>query len=274
LASLMDILGNVPIGLMFLDACRNNPFAEQLLSQAQSEGRSAGISRGLAVVRPTGDTLVTFATLPNTTAADGEGKNSPFATALARHIQEPNTEVSVLMKRVTRDVMAATGGEQRPQQLSQMQSEFYFARSEGAEVERDDLRSLLTVYPRRVTVDQSVSIVADLPRSCTPFFFNLSPARKLTPIPRQFFKVIEMQNGLFRHEISPVADNRLTVEASDQKGTNRLGYFCEPSEKMAQEDIANTLRAIIVLIEEGEEDGQVAPSGVPVQFQVRSYTIE
>ncbi len=274
LTSFMELLEDVPVGLMFLDACRNNPFAEQLLSKAKSEGRSAGISRGLAVVRPTGDTLVTFATLPNTTAADGAGKNSPFATALAHHMRTPNTEVSVLMKRVTKDVMQATGGEQRPQQLSQMQSEFYFARTENADVETDDLRSLLTVYPQRVTVDQSVSVVADLPPSCTPFFFNLSPARKLTPVPLQFFKTIEMQNGLFRFEISPMADNRLTVEETDEKGNNRLGYFCEPKQKMTKAEIASTLRSIIVRIEAGDEDGQVAVSGAPVQFQARSYTIE
>lgn len=274
LASLLEVLETVPIGLLFLDACRNNPFAEQVLSQARAEGRSAGISRGLAVVRPLGDTLVTFATLPNTTASDGAGRNSPFATALARHIQVPDTEVSVLMKRVTRDVMEATNGEQRPQQLSQMQLEFYFARSDTGAGETDDLRSLLTVYPNRVTVDQSVSIVADLPRSCVPFFFNLSPARKLTPIPRQFFKVVEMQNGLFRFEISPVADNRLTVEASDTKGTNRLGYFCEPAEKMENDQIAQTLRAVISQIESGVEDGIVAPLGSDIQFQARGYIIE
>ncbi len=274
LSSLMDVLEDVPIGLMFLDACRNNPFAEQVLSTAKSEGRSAGISRGLAVVRPSGDTLVTFATLPNTTASDGSGQNSPFATALARHIQVPDIEVSVLMKRVTRDVMAATDGEQRPQQLSQMQSEFYFARSDNGVGETDDLRSLLTVYPSRVTVDDSVSIVADLPPTCSPFFFNLSPTGRLTPIPRSFFKVIEMQNTLFRFEVSPVADNRLTVEATDDKGTNRLGYFCEPAQQMAKAEIASTLRAIIAQIADGAEDGHIMQSGTQIQFQARSYTID
>ena len=83
-----------------------------------------------------------------------------------------------------------------------------------------------------------------------------------------------MQNGLFRFEISPVADNRLTVEASDTKGTNRLGYFCEPAEKMENDQIAQTLRAVISQIESGVEDGIVAPLGSDIQFQARGYIIE
>ncbi|MEC9343386.1 MAG: caspase family protein, partial [Pseudomonadota bacterium] len=105
LDSIIDALERVPVSLLFLDACRNNPFAEQIAASAQASGRSVRVTRGLAVVRPVGDMLITFATLPNTIATDGAGDNSPFAMALAQHVRTPDTEVSVLMKRVTRDVI-------------------------------------------------------------------------------------------------------------------------------------------------------------------------
>ncbi|MEM7319951.1 MAG: caspase family protein, partial [Pseudomonadota bacterium] len=210
LKDLTAALAHVPISMIFLDACRNNPFAEALMASAQSDGRSAGIKRGLAVVQTPGDMLVTYATLPDTVASDGTGLNSPFAVALAKHIPTPDTEVSVLMKRVTRDVMAETENMQRPQQLSQMMTEFYFKRDgthSGAPVPASEFqqvdRALLTVYPPRVAVGEEVSVFADLGRSCTPSFFNMSSDRTFTPIPLKFFRQTDLQNRQVRFEISP-----------------------------------------------------------------------
>lgn len=63
LDQIMEALTPVPISLIFLDACRNNPFAEQLFAEASSDGRTAGLTRGLAVVQAQGDQLVAFAHL-------------------------------------------------------------------------------------------------------------------------------------------------------------------------------------------------------------------
>ena len=275
LNDLTAALADVPISLVFLDACRNNPFAEDMLNKSASDGRSAGIKRGLAVVRTPGDMLVTFATLPNTTADDGAGDNSPFAKALAQHIRTADTEVSVLMKRVTADVMAQTDGEQRPQQLSQMQKEFYFRRTTQATPTQDIQRALLTVYPPRVTAGGEVSVVADIGQTCRPSFFNLSPVLQLTPLPLQFFKVIEMANGQTRYEISPGSRYGLVVEEGDETGKNTLGYFCEPPGLADIEDKKTLLREIITRIGQGTEDGSVQMSGFgEVAFQVRPFTIE
>ena len=275
LNDLTAALADVPISLVFMDACRNNPFAEDMLNKSASDGRSAGIKRGLAVVRTPGDMLVTFATLPNTTADDGAGDNSPFAKALAQHIRTADTEVSVLMKRVTADVMAQTDGEQRPQQLSQMQKEFYFRRTTQATPTQDIQRALLTVYPPRVTAGGEVSVVADIGQTCRPSFFNLSPGLQLTPLPLQFFKVIEMANGQTRYEISPGSRYGLVVEEGDETGKNTLGYFCEPPGLADIEDKKTLLREIITRIGQGTEDGSVQMSGFgEVAFQVRPFTIE
>ena len=294
LKSILDILESAPIGLVFLDACRNNPFAEAFLAKAKSENRSAGISRGLAFVRPTGDTLVTFATLPNTTASDGRDGNSPFAKSLAHHIKTPDTEVSVLMKRVTRDVLEATNGEQRPQQLSQMQNEFYFSTSKTSAPKQDVAqtkskkptqvvqtipakpiapRSLLTVYPPRVTVGEEVSVVADVPKGCKPFFLNIAPSNKLTPIPLKFFKSVDIQNGQLRYEISPGSRYGLVVQENDEKGRNQLGYFCETNVTFDKSKIKATLRQILTEIKSGREEGSIDMLGTSISFQTRDFTV-
>lgn len=266
----MQEMERAPISMIFLDACRDNPFAEQIRADSRAGTRSLGATRGLAVVRPTGDMMVAYATSPNMVAADGAGRNSPFASALARHIPTPDVEVSVLMKRVTRDVLNETGGQQRPQQLSQMQREFYFARA-GEVTETDTIRSLLTVYPHRVGLGDEVSVVADIAPGCTPSFFNLSPSRQVTQIPTQFFRQIAMENGHRRYEISPGSRFGLVVEENDEPGTNTLGYLCETPEATA--DLGATLRAIVAQLDADLFEGSVTVGGADIVFQMRDFEI-
>ena len=47
-------------------------------------------------------------------ALDGEGGNSPFVTALVRHIATPGIEINKLFRLVRDDVLAATGRRQEP----------------------------------------------------------------------------------------------------------------------------------------------------------------
>jgi uncharacterized caspase-like protein len=122
-----------PINLVFLDACRDNPLAENLRRTLVNEHRSVSLGRGLARVEPTGrDTLVAFSAAPGQEAEDGTGRNSPFAAALLHHMPEPGLEVSVMLKLVSADVRKATNSAQRPQQLSDMTEAFYFAGTPAA----------------------------------------------------------------------------------------------------------------------------------------------
>lgn len=273
LDQIMDALTPVPVSLIFLDACRNNPFAEQLMAEARAEGRTANVTRGLAVVQAQGDQLVAFATLPDTVASDGAQGNSPFARALARHIPTPGIEVSVMMKRVTRDVMSETGGDQRPQQLSQMQREFYFT-GKATPAPRNQVDPILSVYPGRVSVDDEVAMIADLPPGCTPFFFALAPSGRFTPIPRRFFKTVALASGQTRYEISPGSRYGLKVLPEDEKGTNHIGYLCEPPVGTSEEVLKALLRAAVDAARAGEEDGSVTAAGVETGFQVRPFMID
>jgi uncharacterized caspase-like protein len=67
-----------------------------------------------------------FATRPNTTAADGYGRNSPFTEAFLQHVATPGVEIEVLMKRVSASVASKTKGKQQPERLSRLETEFYF----------------------------------------------------------------------------------------------------------------------------------------------------
>jgi uncharacterized caspase-like protein len=114
------------VTLVFLDACRDNPFAEQLQRSLRGADRSAVAPQGLAPMQIRNpDTLLVFAAAPGRTASDGAGGNSPFTTALLKNMTVPNVEIELMLKGVTRDVSQATKGEQVPERLSRLTSDFY-----------------------------------------------------------------------------------------------------------------------------------------------------
>ncbi|MCG6858068.1 MAG: caspase family protein, partial [Salaquimonas sp.] len=98
--------------LIFLDACRDNPLAENL---ARSMGtRSAAVGRGLAKIGSGVGSLIAFSTQPGNVALDGKGRNSPFTTALLKHLGTPGESITDDLTAVRRDVLAATDGKQVP----------------------------------------------------------------------------------------------------------------------------------------------------------------
>ncbi|OJF97351.1 caspase family protein [Pararhizobium antarcticum] len=103
--------GATRLKLVILDACRNNPF-EQSMTRSIS---TRAVSRGLARVEPeSADLLVAFASKAGTVALDGEGKNSPFATALSKYLTEPGVDVRIALGKVRDEVVNATNRGQEP----------------------------------------------------------------------------------------------------------------------------------------------------------------
>jgi uncharacterized caspase-like protein len=121
----------VSTNLIFLDACRNNPLADNLKRTLMATNRSVALGRGLARIEPASrDTLIAFAAAPGQEASDGVGRNSPFTAALLNHISQPGVEISVMLKQVAAEVREKTANGQRPQQLSDMSKTFYFAKAQ------------------------------------------------------------------------------------------------------------------------------------------------
>jgi formylglycine-generating enzyme required for sulfatase activity len=111
LRSMMPIVGAASrLGLIILDACRNNPFAERM----QRHRPVRAVERGLARVEPAASVLVAFAAKEGTTANDGPGRNSPFTAALLRQIETPGLELNFLFRNVREEVLKATNARQEP----------------------------------------------------------------------------------------------------------------------------------------------------------------
>jgi uncharacterized caspase-like protein len=88
--------------LVILDACRDNPFNR---SMKRTIG-SRAIGRGLAKVDPENpNTLIAFAAKAGSTALDGDGKNSPYTTALVKYLPKPGLDLRKALGYVRDDVL-------------------------------------------------------------------------------------------------------------------------------------------------------------------------
>jgi uncharacterized caspase-like protein len=97
--------------LVILDACRDNPFAKNMKRTVASRA----IGEGLAKIEPTSpNMLIAYSAKAGSTAADGDGKNSPFAVALSKHLTTPGLDVRRAFGFVRDDVLKITGNRQEP----------------------------------------------------------------------------------------------------------------------------------------------------------------
>ncbi len=109
------------LSMVFLDACRNNPFASV-----------RSLSRGLAMSTssPTG-AIIAYATDPGKTAADGAGRNGIFTSAILNHIGTPGLDIKEILDRVGSEVAETTRQEQTPWVSSKFYGKFYFVAGTG-----------------------------------------------------------------------------------------------------------------------------------------------
>jgi uncharacterized caspase-like protein len=128
LKSIVPIVGAASkLGLIILDACRNNPFSARI----QRGLRTRAVDRGLKAVEPAGSVLVAFAAKEGTTADDGIGRNSPFTSALLRNMEKPGLEVNYLFRNVREAVLQSTDHKQEPVVYGSLPSaEIYFQTTE------------------------------------------------------------------------------------------------------------------------------------------------
>jgi hypothetical protein len=110
--TLDQTMGDAKVKLVFLDACRDNPFAAKI---KQTATRSVSVGQGLAEMKSGEGTLIAFATGPGQTALDGtDGQNSPFTKALINHITQPGVEIQQAMTEVRAEVNEETNKGQLP----------------------------------------------------------------------------------------------------------------------------------------------------------------
>ena len=125
--SLDDVLAvteGAALRLVILDACRNNPLSRSMQRTRASRRVSRGSFGDLNEDLLGDETLVAYAAAAGTTADDGEGRNSPFTSALLAHLEQP-LEILTLFRRVRAGVLAATDGRQRPHEYQSLVGEHY-----------------------------------------------------------------------------------------------------------------------------------------------------
>ena len=113
-------LSNAATNLVFLDACRDNPFGKSTMS----------LSRGLKRIEPSTDmqTIISYSTSEGKTAAD----NSTYTPALVKHIQSSDgLQVELLLKRVAAAVRQGSGGQQVPMYTTSLVNDFCFGECGG-----------------------------------------------------------------------------------------------------------------------------------------------
>ncbi len=122
--ALQAVGGARELSLLIVDACRDNPFLDNMSFQ----NGSRSIGRGLSKIEPSGNTLVAYAAKGGTIALDGKGENSPYAQALLEHLPTEGIEIGIMFRRVRDRVIELTGGVQEPFLYGSLSAEpFYFS---------------------------------------------------------------------------------------------------------------------------------------------------
>lgn len=116
------------LNLLILDCCRNDPFSR---SWRGTRSTSTG---GLAMPggAPQG-MFIAFSTSPNDVAEDGEGENSPYTSALLKHLPKPGKPFEEVFKAVGGEVARSTEGAQEPWFNSKFYGNFQFV-TEGKSI--------------------------------------------------------------------------------------------------------------------------------------------
>jgi peptidoglycan hydrolase-like protein with peptidoglycan-binding domain len=110
---LQAVEGARRLGLVILDACRDNPFVRNMKRSRTAALRA--ITPGLGAVEPsTSNTLVAYAAKAGTGAEDGLGNHSPFTTALMKHLFVKGLDIRLAFGRIRDEVLKTTRGRQEP----------------------------------------------------------------------------------------------------------------------------------------------------------------
>ncbi len=122
------------VHVVFLDACRDNPFPGVKLT-VDLTSNLVETAQGFAAFPAPLNSLLAFSTSPGQTAADGpDGQNSPYTSAILTTIgASPDQDLAMLLPRIREQVYQSTGGTQVPWESSTLVQPFHFAvNGEGA----------------------------------------------------------------------------------------------------------------------------------------------
>jgi hypothetical protein len=246
--TLEQTMGDAKVKLVFLDACRDNPFAAKIRSAKAT--RSVNVQTGLAEMKSGQGTLLAFATGPGQTALDGEaGTNSPFTRALLANIAQPGVEIQQAMTKVRAQVNDETAKNQLPWGHTNLTGSVYLNPAKGAtdasnspvaaapatdvEIEFwrsikdsnkvEELNAYLTNYPNGTFKPLALARIASLQDGPSTATRNLTTTSGLDPatFTEEGTQVTEDQLGFNKTQRRDV-QRRLTGLGFDIKATGKF----------------------------------------------------
>lgn len=123
------------LGVIILDACRNNPFSA-----------SGATEKGLARSQGGARLLIAYATDPGNVAYDGEGQNSTFTRAIADNIATPGVEARLMFGRVRQQVLRDSNGAQIPWVEEAVVGEYFFNPASVTRINQTRLQNEITAW--------------------------------------------------------------------------------------------------------------------------------
>lgn len=260
--TLEQTMGDAKVKLVFLDACRDNPFAAKIRSARAT--RSVNVQTGLAEMKSGEGTLIAFATGPGQTALDGEaGTNSPFTRALLANIAQPGVEIQQAMTKVRAQVNEETSKNQLPWghtnligsvylssapvpvaaaaeaqnmavptagSTSEVEIEFWRSIKDSNKVE--ELNAYLTNYPNGQFKSLALARIAALQDGPSTTTRNLTTGTELDP-------------ATFTEEASEITEDQLALNKNQRRDVQRrltaLGFDIKATGKF--DDVTRTVIA-------------------------------
>ena len=108
------------VNILVLDACRDNPFESNWNTTRSLKGG------GLAKIPPPTGSLIAFSTDSGQTAPDGDGGNSIYTNSLSKNMLLEDTSIDQVFRNVRAEVLAETGGMQRPVEATQLTGQTFY----------------------------------------------------------------------------------------------------------------------------------------------------
>jgi hypothetical protein len=249
--TLEQTMGDAKVKLVFLDACRDNPFAAKIRSAKAT--RSVNVQTGLAEMKSGQGTLLAFATGPGQTALDGEaGTNSPFTRALLANIAQPGVEIQQAMTKVRAQVNDETAKNQLPWGHTNLTGSVYLNPAKGGTIEAsntpaagpasevelefwrsikdsnkvEELNAYLTNYPNGTFKPIALTRIASLQDGPSTATRNLTTGSGLDP-------------ATFSEEGTQVTEDMLSLHKMQRRDVQRrltgLGFDVKPTGKFDEE---------------------------------------
>lgn len=226
--------------IIVLDACRDNPF-----SNLTHDGNTGAATRGLARIdlpKPAGTEtaggyfrVVAFATAAGQVASDGTGRHSPYTESLLRFIDQPGLEVSEMFRLAAGDVLASTGGVQKPEYLVQTSRTLFFRPPNITECDRLAVDARNFIGAKGVSFEDIDAIKA-VPACLEAVAAEPDSARLIHNLARSLEKAERLSEALEQYETAAGKGHPAAI--------NALGIMYLAGCGMAKPDVAKALQLI------------------------------